>query len=82
MVISNDRPDPKIARLLVDLRASVIDVPEEKAIVFTEYLDTLREALPPALDRFRPDLVVYNAGSDVLWSDPLSHLFLTTPEVR
>ncbi len=44
-----DRPDPKIARLLADLRASVIDVPEEKAIVFTEYLDTL-EAVRGALD--------------------------------
>ena len=36
---------------------------------------------PRALDRFRPDLVVYNAGSDVLWSDPLSHLFLTAEEM-
>lgn len=36
-----------------------------------EYLDALRDQLPRALDRFRPDLVVYNAESDVLWSDPL-----------
>jgi histone deacetylase 11 len=43
-----------------------------------EYLDALREHLPCALDRYRPDLVVYNARSDVLWSDPLSALFLTT----
>jgi histone deacetylase 11 len=47
----------------------------------TEYLDILHERLPDALDRFRPDLVVYNAGSDVLWSDPLSHLFLTADEL-
>jgi histone deacetylase 11 len=46
-----------------------------------EYLEALREHLPPALDRFRPDLVVYNAGSDVLWSDPLSRLFLTADEM-
>src|SRR5262249_43560840 len=37
--------------------------------------------LPRALDRYRPELVVYNAGSDVLWSDPLSHLFLTPQEM-
>jgi len=46
-----------------------------------EYLDALREHLPAALDCFRPDLVVYNAGSDVLWSDPLSRLFLTAEEM-
>jgi histone deacetylase 11 len=46
-----------------------------------EYLDVLREHLPRALDRYRPGLVVYNAGSDVLWSDPLSHLFLTAEEM-
>jgi hypothetical protein len=36
-----DRPDPKIARLVTGLRTAVIDAPDEKAIVFTEYLDTL-----------------------------------------
>jgi histone deacetylase 11 len=47
----------------------------------TEYLGALREHLPRALDRYRPGLVVYNAGSDVLWSDPLSALFLTAEEM-
>lgn len=42
-----------------------------------EYLDVLNKHLPQALDQYRPDLVVYNAGSDVLWNDPLSALFLT-----
>jgi histone deacetylase 11 len=46
-----------------------------------EYLDVLREHLPRALDRYCPGLVVYNAGSDVLWSDPLSALFLTADEM-
>ncbi len=47
----------------------------------TSNLDALREHLPRALDCYRPSLVVYNAGSDVLWSDPLSHLFLTSEEM-
>lgn len=47
----------------------------------TEYLDALREHLPHALDRYHPDLVVYNAGSDVLSSDPLAGLFLTPEEM-
>jgi histone deacetylase 11 len=46
-----------------------------------EYLDAVREHLPAALDRFRPDLVVYNAGSDVLLSDPLSRLALSADEM-
>jgi histone deacetylase 11 len=46
-----------------------------------DYLDRLRESLPAALDQFRPDLVVYNAGSDVLGSDPLSFLMLTATEM-
>jgi histone deacetylase 11 len=46
-----------------------------------EYLDALYEHVGPALERWRPDLVVYNAGSDVLWSDPLSSLMLTAEEL-
>jgi histone deacetylase 11 len=56
-------------------------VPLPPATNGEEYLDALRDHLPAALDRCRPDLVVYNAGSDVLWSDPLSRLFLTADEL-
>jgi histone deacetylase 11 len=45
------------------------------------YLDLLREHLPNALDRFRPDFVLYNAGSDVLRTDPLAHLLLSVEEM-
>lgn len=43
-----DRPDPKITRLVAHLQTQVLEIPDEKAIVFTEYrdtLDALREAL-------------------------------------
>jgi histone deacetylase 11 len=56
-------------------------VPLPTRINGAEYLDALRDHLPAALDRFRPDLVVYNAGSDVLLSDPLSGLILTPEEM-
>jgi histone deacetylase 11 len=46
-----------------------------------EYLDALFKHLPAALDRYQPSLVVYNAGSDVLWNDPLAQLFLTIDEL-
>lgn len=37
----SDRPDPKIASLIADLERDVLSVANEKAIVFTEYRDTL-----------------------------------------
>lgn len=36
-----DRPDPKITALISDLERDVLSVPGEKAIIFTEYRDTL-----------------------------------------
>lgn len=45
------------------------------------YLEILAEHLPKALERVGPDLVVYNAGSDVLTSDPLALLRLTPEEM-
>ncbi len=35
------RPDPKVSALLADLERDVLSTPGEKAIVFTEYRDTL-----------------------------------------
>lgn len=43
------RPDPKIAALIADLERNVLAVPSEKAIVFTEYRDTLA-AIKEAFD--------------------------------
>jgi histone deacetylase 11 len=42
-----------------------------------EYINQLQDQLPGVLERIRPDLVVYNAGSDVLGGDPLSRLALS-----
>lgn len=38
---ATDKPDPKIASLIADLENAVLSVPGEKAIIFTEYRDTL-----------------------------------------
>jgi histone deacetylase 11 len=46
-----------------------------------EYLEILQEELPKALARFQPELVLYNAGSDVLATDPLTHLALSMEEM-
>ncbi len=39
-----------------------------------EYVERLREHLPAALDEFEPQLVFYNAGTDVFAGDPLGEL--------
>ena len=46
-----------------------------------EYLGILRDTLPGALDAARPDLVVYNAGSDPFVGDPLAHYRLTAGDL-
>lgn len=46
------------------------------------YLELLSLNLPEAIDRFKPDLIVHNAGSDVLKSDPLSTLLLTPEDLQ
>jgi len=48
------QPDPKVAALISGLRTDVLEVPGEKAIVFTEYRDSL-EAVRSALQA-DPDL--------------------------
>ncbi|XP_047538953.1 histone deacetylase 11 [Vanessa atalanta] len=39
-----------------------------------EYMLKLRKNLKAALKEFKPDILVYNAGTDVLDSDPLGHM--------
>ncbi len=46
-----------------------------------EYLDILYDTLPVALDKFKPDLVVYNAGSDPYVNDPLAGFCLTANDL-
>lgn len=46
-----------------------------------EYLDLVREFLPEALDAVRPDLVLYNAGSDPFTDDPLTRLCLSANDL-
>jgi histone deacetylase 11 len=47
----------------------------------SEYLDIVRDFLPDALESVRPDLVIYNAGSDPFAADPLAGLRLTMSDL-
>jgi histone deacetylase 11 len=56
-------------------------IPVPAGLAGVDYLDILRLALPHALDAVRPELVIYNAGSDPYVDDPLTRLRLTRPEL-
>jgi len=46
-----------------------------------EYLALLKRTLPAALDQAAPDILFYNAGSDVFEEDPLGHLKLSREDI-
>jgi histone deacetylase 11 len=56
-------------------------VPLASGLTGPDYLAILGEHVPVALDRFQPDLVICNAGSDVLASDPITGLNLTIADM-
>ena len=63
-------------------------VSEDWSVPFPEntsgraYLKTLTSTLPQAIEKYKPDLIVYNAGSDVLESDPLSSFTLSPKDMN
>jgi histone deacetylase 11 len=56
-------------------------IPLPRGMVGGDYLNIVRDALPLALDAVRPDLVIYNAGSDPFVDDPLADLRLTMADL-
>jgi acetoin utilization deacetylase AcuC-like enzyme len=56
---------------------SDIDIDLEDEVGDEEYLARFREAYLPAMERFRPDLLMYVAGADPYFDDQLGGLALT-----
>ena len=56
-------------------------LPVGPGLTGAEYLGIVRDTLPGALDAVRPDLVVYNAGSDPFVGDPLARYRLTEADL-
>lgn len=46
----------------------------------TEYLQKVKTHVEGALNEMRPDIIIYNAGTDILDGDPLGGLAIS-PEV-
>jgi histone deacetylase 11 len=56
-------------------------LPVPRGLTGVDYLGIVRDALPGALDAVKPDLVIYNAGSDPFVDDPLAGLRLTMSDL-
>jgi histone deacetylase 11 len=56
-------------------------LPVGPGITGGEYLEIVRDSLPGVLDAVRPDLVVYNAGSDPFVDDPLARYRLSASDL-
>jgi len=56
-------------------------LPVRTGLTGAEYLEILHYALPETLDNVRPDLLIYNAGSDPFENDPLAGFRLTLNDI-
>jgi acetoin utilization deacetylase AcuC-like enzyme len=59
-----------------------IDVELPRYVAGDEYLSRLHETLPPAIERFEPDLLFFNAGVDVHEDDRFGQMKLSTQQMR
>lgn len=53
------------------------DYPVSSWINDSEYLALLETTLPEAIDKFKPDLIIYNAGTDIYRKDRLGRMFVS-----
>ncbi len=53
------------------------DYPIKPGMKDKEYLELLHSALPNAINTIKPDLIIYNAGSDVFEKDPIGQTALS-----
>ena len=56
-------------------------LPVASGLTGSEYLGIVRDTLPKALDAVRPNLVIYNAGSDPFVGDPLAGFRLSRSDL-
>jgi acetoin utilization protein AcuC len=61
-------------------RGLKLNVPLEPLTTGESYREVFEEVVPTALHRFRPDVLVVQAGADAHFDDPLGDLLLTTSD--
>ncbi|CDW80072.1 UNKNOWN [Stylonychia lemnae] len=65
-------PGDQQAELAIKTRISVTSYDDD-----TSYLNNLEVQIPEVYEQFRPELVIYNAGTDCMMNDPLGRLNIT-----
>ena len=63
-----------------DARGTSLNVPLPPATSGDAYVEAFEAVVPPALDAFRPQVLVTQLGCDTHVTDPLAHLALTTDD--
>ena len=63
-----------------DGRGTSLNIPLGPATPGSVWLEAFDAIVPPALDAFRPDVLVTQLGCDTHVTDPLAHLALTTDD--
>lgn len=58
------------------------DYPMITNVTEQEYLACLRTNLPHAIETVKPDLIIYNAGSDIFEEDPLGKMRVTEDGIK
>ncbi len=61
-------------------RGLKLNLPLEPFTEGASYLEVLESVIPPALEHFRPAVLVVQAGADAHFDDPLADLMLTTQD--
>jgi acetoin utilization protein AcuC len=65
-----------------DAQGTSLNVPLPMATVGSVYRSAFEAVVPPALDAFKPDVLVTQLGCDTHMTDPLAHLALTTDDYQ
>ncbi len=63
-------------------RSLKLNIPLEPFTEGDSYFEVMNRVLEPALGRFKPDVLVVQAGADAHFTDPLADLLLTTHDYR
>jgi acetoin utilization deacetylase AcuC-like enzyme len=61
---------------------NILNVPLAAGDDCVAFREAFNEAVLPALQAFRPELLIISAGFDAHWRDPLANLNLTEPDFR
>lgn len=63
-------------------RGTAVNMPLEPFTDDDSFIETFESVVPPAVERFAPDVIVLQAGADMHHRDPLANLSLTLAGMR